>query len=118
VQACLTRNVSIHRLGQKEVKDIYIIIVNHTYDQILYAKATKKMIAQLAGEARTVGNTVEEMEENAEEFITKILGQRCFRKDWVDILSCRHSTSLSEKYMFLICIVSLLFSLGTADEAS
>jgi len=75
----------IHRLGQKEVQDIYIITVNHTYDQILQAKATNKMIAQLAGEARTKGNSLEEMEANAEELITRMLGQRCSRKDWMDL---------------------------------
>lgn len=72
----------IHRLGQKEVQDIYIITVDHTYDQVLQAKATNKMIAQLSGEARIKGNSQEEMEANAEELITKILGQRCSRKDW------------------------------------
>jgi len=75
----------IHRLGQKEVQDIYIITVDHTYDQILQAKATNKMIAQLAGEARIKGNSQEEMEANAEELITKILGQRCSRKDWGEL---------------------------------
>jgi hypothetical protein len=75
----------IHRLGQKEVQDIYIITVDRTYDQILQAKATVKMIAQLAGEARTIGNSQEEMEENAEELITKILGQRCSRREWAEL---------------------------------
>jgi len=59
--------------------------VDHTYDQILQAKATNKMIAQLAGEARIKGNSQEEMEANAEELITKILGQRCSRKDWGEL---------------------------------
>jgi len=75
----------IHRLGQKEVQDVYIITVDHTYDQVLQAKATNKMIAQLSGEARTTGNSKEEMEANAEQLITRILGQRCSRKDWLDL---------------------------------
>jgi hypothetical protein len=52
------------------------------------------MVAQLAGEARTVGNSVEEMEEDAEELIAKILGQRCSRKDWVT-RSRRHFSFVS-----------------------
>jgi hypothetical protein len=75
----------IHRLGQKEVQDVYIITVDHTYDQILQAKAANKMVAQLAGEARIQGDSKEEMEEVAEHLVTKILGQRCSRVDWLDL---------------------------------
>jgi hypothetical protein len=72
-------------LGQKEVQDIYIVTVDHTYDQILQAKAANKMVAQLAGEARVQGDSQEEMEKVAEQLVTKILGQRCSRVDWLDL---------------------------------
>jgi hypothetical protein len=75
----------IHRLGQKEVQDIYIVTVDHTYDQVLQAKAANKMVAQLAGEARVQGDSQEETEKAAEQLVTKILGQRCSRMDWLDL---------------------------------
>lgn len=74
-----------HRLGQHEVQDIYIITVDRSYDQILQAKAAAKMVAQLAGESRVSGNTKEEMEAAAEKLVTKILGQRCSRLEWLDL---------------------------------
>ena len=69
----------VHRLGQREVQDIYNITVDRLYDQILQAKAAAKMVAQLAGESRVSGNTKEEMEAAAETLVTKILSQRCSR---------------------------------------
>jgi hypothetical protein len=73
----------IHRLGQERVQDIYIITVDHSYDQILQAKAAKKMVAQLAGESRHEG-TPEEKQASAEDLVTRILGQRCSRVEWAD----------------------------------
>jgi superfamily II DNA or RNA helicase len=73
----------IHRLGQERVEDIYIITVDHSYDQILHSKAAKKMVAQLAGESRHE-RTAEENQASAGDLVTRILGQRCSRVGWAD----------------------------------
>jgi superfamily II DNA/RNA helicase len=41
----------IHRLGQNRVQEIWVLGTDHTYDQMLQAKAVKKMVVQMLGEA-------------------------------------------------------------------
>ena len=41
----------IHRLGQYKVQEIWVLGTDHTYDQMLQAKAVKKMVVQMLGEA-------------------------------------------------------------------
>jgi len=41
----------IHRLGQHKVQEIWVLGTDHTYDQMLQAKAVKKMVVQMLGEA-------------------------------------------------------------------
>ncbi|OJD30027.1 helicase [Diplodia corticola] len=40
------------RVGQSKIVDVYILVVDFTYDQVLQARATKKALAQLASQAR------------------------------------------------------------------
>ena len=55
----------VHRLGQQHEQEIYILCGNQTYDQVLQAKACRKMICQLCGEAslHMLEFTAEEKEE-------------------------------------------------------
>ena len=41
----------VHRLGQAHEQEIYILGEDQSYDQVLQAKACRKMICQLCGEA-------------------------------------------------------------------
>src|SRR5436853_5161062 len=41
----------IHRLGQPRVQEVWVLDVDHTYDQILQASAVKKMVVQMLGES-------------------------------------------------------------------
>lgn len=82
-----------------------ILTVNHSYDQILQAKQTSKMLAQIAGEAdlqetvtypqeiSEIPDLLERAEREkeyadyviqaqAEEVIRKMMGQRASRLDW------------------------------------
>ncbi|KIW86925.1 uncharacterized protein Z519_12390 [Cladophialophora bantiana CBS 173.52] len=101
----------IHRLGQEHVQYVWTVCVLGTYDQWLYSNATAKMLGQLAGEAHMENRVVDaEARERmllatknlsghdahklikdirdssyiqqAEEYIRKLLGQRCSRLDW------------------------------------
>lgn len=41
----------VHRIGQKEQQEIYIVSKNHSYDQKLQANAAQKMYGQIAGQS-------------------------------------------------------------------
>ena len=41
----------IHRLEQQKVQEIWVLGTDHTYDQMLQAKAVKKIVIQILGEA-------------------------------------------------------------------
>jgi len=43
------------------------------------------MVSQLASESRFEGDSTEEIQEVAEQLVTKILGQRCSRVGWTDL---------------------------------
>ena len=40
----------IHRPGQNRSQQVWILTVNHTYDQVLQARAAQKMVGQLVGQ--------------------------------------------------------------------
>src|SRR5947207_11947939 len=41
----------IDRLGQPRIQEVWVLGVDHTYDQILQASAVKKMVIQMLGES-------------------------------------------------------------------
>lgn len=98
----------MHRLGQGKVQRVTTLTVDRTYDQLLQANCTRKMLAQIAGEGDIQTGPVpaelddiadedereeairawrtDEVNKQAEELIRRMLGQRCSRKDWTDKL--------------------------------
>jgi hypothetical protein len=95
----------VHRLGQTKIQHIEIITTDHTYDQVIQAKHTSKMIGQIAAEAdifeeAEIPEEIQAIEvehqreeaikefrdskinEQAEDLIRQMLGQRCSRRQW------------------------------------
>jgi len=79
----------IGRLGQLKVQSVHIYTVDHTYDKVLQANITNKYKTQLAGEIRVRETedgpkelTEEELSQQCDEIITRMLGQRCPRGLW------------------------------------
>lgn len=67
----------VHRLGQKHVPEIIILSMWGSYDSIMEARQTKKMLPQLSGEGKAM--TVE----GAAKLLKKMLGQSTSRINWV-----------------------------------
>ena len=112
----------LHRIGQSRVQRITILTVDHTYDQVLQAKATVKMLDQISEEANmeeveeppieALGDAITEGEKTkaisdfknaivtgqAEELVRKMLGQRTSRKDWGNVLDLRAKDSLQYRH--------------------
>lgn len=108
----------LHRIGQGRIQRVTILTVDHSYDQVLQAKATTKMLDQIAGEAavREIGEppeavfadvvTAAEKDQaiaewknervmsQAEEFVRQMLGQRRSRRQWGNILDLRAKDQL------------------------
>jgi hypothetical protein len=101
----------VHRIGQEFVQYIWVCCVQRTYNQWIFANATVKMLAQMAGEANVQRQTITEYDRQqmllaakdmmpqeahelvqnhsdlhyrrqCEEYIRLLCGSRCSRLDW------------------------------------
>ena len=110
----------VHRLGQKEEQQVLVVTIDHTYDQIIQAKSTKKMMAQVAGEGHIVlGDqlTAAELEAlepemvettrqkharaqvtvQAADLIRRVQGQRSSRLDWDNVNDLRAKDNMDDR---------------------
>lgn len=97
---------SIHRMGQRHAQKIWILTVDHTYDQVIQAKAASKYLGQLAGSLQ-FKPTLDEIEQakkylkdhgdtdrdpesyaldlKCQTLYMQLYGQRSSRHEWLNI---------------------------------
>jgi hypothetical protein len=121
----------VFRIGQKSAQNFWILTTNHTYDQVVQARAARKMYGQIAGQAGIKpqegsvdsdankfeefaafddGDGVNRANEKVIRLYMEMFGQRSPRDQWTNVKDLCHKDSLAEpqyrgKYTLPFCLL-------------